>query len=140
MNFSSSNFERKELASDNKELSDAEKIKIKEKGIHDSVENLFNAYNNGEERVNILFKLLNPYLSSNLIKEQDEIKKSLLNCINLKNKNEFVNKVMEIVKPVIFFINNNPDIEKRFKEEQPKELTREIFNKFNNFEQIGKYI
>lgn len=140
INFSSSNFEGKELASDKKELSDAEKIKIKEKGIHDSVENLFNAYDNGEQRVSLLLELLDPYLNDNLIEEQDEIKNSLLNCIKLNDKNEFIDKVMEIVKPVLSFIDNNPDIKKKFENEQPKEFKRKIFNTFNNFEQVGKYI
>lgn len=117
-----------------------EAINIKEKIIYNSIENLFEAYNNGEQRVNLLIEFLSPYLSNNLIKEQDQIKIDLLGCVNLNNKNEFISRVTEIVKPIISLVVNNPEIEIKFKNEQPLELKRKVFNIFNKYEQIGKYI
>ncbi|MEI7688680.1 MAG: hypothetical protein WCI91_00665 [Candidatus Nomurabacteria bacterium] len=117
-----------------------EEIKIDENRIRKSAENLFVAYNNGEQRIDLLVELLNPYLKSNLIEKQDEIKKDLLSCVNINDKNIFVNRIIEIVKPILLFIDKNPDIKKILDKEQSKDFKRKTFNVFNNYEQIGKYI
>lgn len=119
---------------------DLEKRNEKEKSIHDKIENLFDVYDNGEERIGLLLELLAPLINDNLIKDQDQMKINLLNCSKLNNKNEFVDKVMETITPLITFLIDNPDLEKRLVDERPLNLRRKIFNDFNKYEQIGQYI
>jgi hypothetical protein len=73
-----------------------------------NIESYFNKNNTGRERIDAILAKIGPMLKSEFF-DGEQIKVSLEACVNVADKNEFVERVLEALKPILCFHAERPE-------------------------------
>ncbi|KKP33110.1 MAG: hypothetical protein A2312_03720 [Candidatus Staskawiczbacteria bacterium RIFOXYB2_FULL_32_9] len=73
-----------------------------------NIESYFDKNNTGRKRIDAILDRIGPMLKSEFI-DGEQIKASLEACVDVADKNEFVERVLEALKPILYFHAERPE-------------------------------
>lgn len=112
-----------------------EKEKEFRKRAEKSLGEIFDRNENGRERIEEILLEIEPYLKSNLVNE-DEIRRSLDGCFDIGVREQFIEEVMVVLKPIFDLREDNPRAFNTIR----RKVEREKFNrKFTEVNEVLSY-